>query len=147
MGKKLNINEGESMIALESQEVLVDKARYIDTEEAKEIGIHAIRDSVLGPKMILMAYYFGNRFEHKEGWSLCAAGETWPSFCLHEAEKSCVLRFDSFFRANGEKGRHRNIYDRFQYWVERERKKIALSAAKEIGIPWEEIEELYKQSS
>lgn len=86
-------------------------------------------------KCLIKAYFFGSRFSHREAYILCGAGESWPDFARHPDCPQLIINFKHMHGYQGQ-----ILPQKFEEWVDIERKEISLRAAEALDIPWEEIE-------
>jgi hypothetical protein len=91
-----------------------------------------------GTKDLLAYYHFGSRFMHTEAYSLCGVARLWPDFCYNPMHPDYVLDFEHLNRFSGKD--KENLHQRFQGWVDDNRKDISRAASDSLGFNWEEIE-------
>lgn len=94
--------------------------------------------ALLNTKQLLAKYHFGSRFSHIEAYWLCGAAQFWPDFCYHSDHDNYLAGIEivSSFKNTGD------LPKGFESWVNKNRREITKKAAQNLGIQWEEIEQL-----
>lgn len=109
---------------------------HIDAVESACRGV--LMHDEHGTRDLIRYYHFGSRFMHTEGYSLCGVARLWPDFCYNQMHADYVLDFEHLSRFSGKD--KENLHQRFEDWVDTNRKNISKTASDSLGFNWDEIE-------